>query len=121
KLNLPSNNTTTVVSGPIPQESQGSGAMSKSPVQRRKSLMLRIPAPKNKAPQKTRKAAEITRNSSEAMPPPRATHSITAQLSRQSTQEEPDPLTNEEPTTPPTKSVSARKKLLVSASSSRLR
>ncbi|KAF9649592.1 hypothetical protein BDM02DRAFT_3229397 [Thelephora ganbajun] len=100
--------------GPVPQENQGSGATSKPPTQKKKGLMLKVPAPKNKAPQRTCKATEVTQNSSEAMPLPRATCSTMAQLSHQSTQEEePDPLTNEEPTMPPAKSISTRKKLSV--------
>ncbi|KAF9642906.1 hypothetical protein BDM02DRAFT_3192480 [Thelephora ganbajun] len=105
--------------GLVSQEDQESGTAPKSPIQMRKSLTLRILALKNKAPQKTRKATNVMGNNGEAMPPPRVTHTITTQLSRQSNQEEePDPLADEEPTTPHTKSISARKKLLVGLLSS---
>lgn len=68
-------------------------------------------------------AAATPQSSAKAMPPPIVTCSITARLSRQSVEEldELDPLTNlEEPTVPPAESVSARKKLPVTASSSHL-
>ena len=67
-------------------------------------------------------AAAIPQRSAEAMPPPRTTRSITAQLSRQNAEEpnDSDPLTDLDET-PPAKSVSVRKKLPISTNSRHLR
>jgi len=65
-------------------------------------------------------AAAIPRGSTETMPPPRVTRSITAQLSRQSVApeiDELDPLTDLDDPVTPSKSASPRRKLPVGTSS----
>lgn len=66
-------------------------------------------------------AAAVPRGSTETMPPPRVTRSITAQLSRQSVApeiDELDPLTDlDDPVTPSKLSASPRRKLPVGTSS----